>query len=187
MDTVIVSQEYLENYWGNLFGNEEDSAVNYSKIQFIENFKQLASIDEPELNLYLNPKAWKYEVKEKLFEHLVTHSITSAILGHFGYDEIPNIVLSSLIGVLITPKPITLDKKGEMIYMELILIEKFKNYQSVSEWYDNLPENIRNQINISDFQELMDNLVYAGLAASKSGDYLIHSRGKHKIKIYINW
>lgn len=184
MHSILVNEKSLNDDWVSFFGENADLDYREAKLVFFEIFKRSAVEQQPELSLFLKTNAFEFHIKKELYDHLRVHAMVAAILNDFNEHLIPTILLSTLITTLIKRTRIEIVGDSETIYLELCAANNLEDFQSPKQLYASLPDVIKEELNFGDFENLMNNLVYAGLAASKGSSYLIHQFGKHKIRIH---
>ena len=75
----------------------------------------------------------------------------------------------------------------ESVYLQLTIDKEFQGLHSSDEWYDHLPPEVRKQTNPMDFEDMIDKLVYAGLAEKREDGVIVYGEGKHKLRIHVSW
>jgi hypothetical protein len=181
---IIVDELFLHNYWKNELKLPVTDQLIHS---FIEGFKQQESNSNSKTLLYLNTNGWKVSIKENLVKTLLIAPVIATTLHYLGFHDLSGFILPTIIPMLFDIENIELDKKEEEIWIHLP-VKKFKGqFKSAEDWYDSLPEKIKEQIHPLDFKNFIEKLVFAGLAKqNKIEKYLLFKKEEHIFKIRIS-
>lgn len=177
---IELSEAVLLDFWNNISPDETAFAFQHGRYIFIEGVKQFAVATEDQTLLYLKTKGWKITLKKNLVKNLLMVPALSGILHYLGYIQFPAVSLYALIPLLFEVENVKLTKKEEHIWLSLPVKSQTRQYKTAEQWYQNLPKEVKGQINELDFKDFIEKLVIAGFAKTdKKERALILPKGKN--------
>lgn len=185
-DNIEVDYQVLDQYWLSIVGKSEVESLNHSKHLFIESFKKIASTEEPDARLFLDPRAFKINLPKTVFHFVATKAITCTVLQHFAL-ELSVSILELLCDAIFETEKIIVEPIPEGIYLDLVIRDESKLSLSADAWYELLPEETKFRVNKLDFKDFLDHLVYAGYARAQKKDYLILKEHERLLKIHFRF
>lgn len=181
-----LNEQILQDYWRKLIDPVAgDAAGDQAQRYFIQAVQQAVDDISGDV-LNLKGKGWRVTVKEPLAKSVIMLPAVGALLYYFGIEQVPSIILT-LLPCLFDVKNIELDRKEETIWLRLSQGDSKLKYKTAGDWYESLPQKLKDQIHPLDFDELMDKLVMGGFAKEKDDErYKVLKKGKHILKITFN-
>ncbi|PRY23502.1 hypothetical protein CLV58_14123 [Spirosoma oryzae] len=182
--TVSFDSQQLMAYWHELVA-QTDSSAGVAQPFLTTQFLQILASQPASEALDMKTNGWKISVSKSLLKNTLVTATLTTILRYLGEAQLATAVLPTLIPMLFEIEQIELTKKEEEIWLRLPVKKSKKHLKTAEEWYESLPENVRNQIHFLDFIEFLDKLNLAGFADEKHGRYRLFIKGKNKFKITI--
>jgi hypothetical protein len=185
-ETYEIDEQFLNDYWLRLVGNETGIAADRSRHIFVEGFKRLSSGEDDPALLYLKTKGWRLSVKDHLIKNLLVAPAIGGLLYYLGYTQIAGFLIPTILPMLFDLRNIELKRSEEEILIKLPIDPKKKEFKTSSQWYHSLPPSIKKQVNELDFMDFIEKLVLAGYAKKNDKDkYLVFQKGKNKFNFSI--
>jgi hypothetical protein len=124
--------------------------------------------------LHARPGGWVLRLGDAAATGGLATAVTAAVLAVAGLDQLPALVLPAVLPLLIDLDRVSLTPGEEHLLAEIRLQPLVVNFaRTPRKLYEELPDDLRDQISLVDFLDFLDRLIGAGEADAAPGDRVI--------------
>lgn len=180
-EEIEIDEAFLKDYWEKFAGLDADVESLLARRFFINSVKNLY---EEENVLNLKTLGFKVRVKANLVKNIIIAPFLVALFQYLGTTNISATLLLNILPALIDLENVELSNEEDEIRLSLPVKKHNGNYPAAEKWYKSLPAHLQNDKSFGEFKDLLEKLVFGGLAEQNSmGKYMIFQKGKRKIKV----